>query len=310
MALKGAIELDLFTHVGAGAATVQEIAKRANASERGVRILCDFLTILGYLQKKDGTYSLSRESAAFLDRKSPAYMGSVVNVLLHPVTVSNFRDVAALVRAGKSLNDVECLGGLWVEFARSMASIMVWPAKQVANVVGQPGRSLKVLDLAAGHGAFGIEIAKSNPDAVIYALDSKDVLDVAEENALRAGVHDRFHRINGSAFDVALGTGYDLILVTNFLHMFGASELQPLLKRLRPALGSDGQVATVEFVPNDDLVSPPIAASFAMTMLANTERGDVYTFSELSAMFRQAGFGESTIHSLLPIPHSLVLTKK
>nr|MDP9112711.1 methyltransferase type 12 [Acidobacteriota bacterium] len=44
LALKAGIELELFTHVGAGATSAAEIARRAKASERGTRILCDFLT--------------------------------------------------------------------------------------------------------------------------------------------------------------------------------------------------------------------------------------------------------------------------
>jgi hypothetical protein len=66
----------------------------------------------------------------------------------------------------------------------------------------------------------------------------------------------------------------------------------------------------VEFVPNDDRVSPPAAAAFSMTMLANTEKGDAYTLRELDRMYREAGFGKSRIHSLAPTPLSLVLTER
>ena len=50
-ALKGAIELDLFTHIAAGAATASAIAERVSGSERGIRILCDYLTVRGFLSK-------------------------------------------------------------------------------------------------------------------------------------------------------------------------------------------------------------------------------------------------------------------
>ncbi len=45
LALKAGIELEIFTHIGAGANSAAEIARRAKASEKGMRILCDFLTI-------------------------------------------------------------------------------------------------------------------------------------------------------------------------------------------------------------------------------------------------------------------------
>src|ERR1700674_254680 len=74
MALKGAIELEIFTHIADGATTPSEIAKKCSATERGVRILCDYLTVTGLLTKKDGNYGLTPDSAAFLNRRSPAYM--------------------------------------------------------------------------------------------------------------------------------------------------------------------------------------------------------------------------------------------
>jgi hypothetical protein len=70
-----------------------------------------------------------------------------------------------------------------------------------------------------------------------------------------------------------------------------------------------GQVATVEFVPNEDRVTPPQAAGFSMMMLGATPGGDAYTFAELDGMFREAGFGESTMQDLAPAPQRLLLTK-
>src|ERR1700746_3816136 len=80
-ALKTGIELDIFTSIGAGAGTAAEIAAKTGASERGVRILCDYLTIMELLSKLEGRYSLTADSALFLDRKSPACLNSIVGFL-------------------------------------------------------------------------------------------------------------------------------------------------------------------------------------------------------------------------------------
>ena len=127
------------------------------------------------------------------------------------------------------------------------------------------------------------------------------------KHARQAGVGDRYHAIPGSAFDVDLGSGYDLVLLPNFLHHFDRATNVKLLKRVRAALKPGGRVATVEFVPNDDRITPPMAAGFSMMMLGSTEGGDAYTFKELDAMFRDAGFGESTAQELGP--QTLILTK-
>lgn len=80
-ALKSAIELDLFTAIGEGADQPDTLGKRIGAAERGVRILCDFLTILGFLTKDHGRYALTEEAAIFLDRRSPACVAPIVGFL-------------------------------------------------------------------------------------------------------------------------------------------------------------------------------------------------------------------------------------
>jgi SAM-dependent methyltransferase len=313
MALKGAIELELFTHIASGAATPATLAPRCHASERGVRILCDFLTVMGFLRKNGQEYALTQETGPFLDRQSPLYMGPVANFMASPARVARYRDVAALVRKGGTIDgtgSIEADGETWVEFARSMPPVIMPAAQAMAAILSRPGQKQRVLDIAAGHGMFGISIAQKNPAAEVFALDWQPVLEVALENAARAGVQDRVHAIAGSVFEVDLGSDYDVVLITNFLHHFDAATNVVLLKRVRAALKPRGLVATLEFVPNDDRVSPPIPAAFSMVMLANTEHGDAHTFAELDGMFRQAGFGESRMQTVPPTPMSLILTAR
>src|SRR5437868_13721180 len=77
-AISAAIELDIFTSIGESGATAAETAKRSDASERGTRILCDYLTLLGFLSKRGDRYELTPDSANFLSRKSPAYSGGII----------------------------------------------------------------------------------------------------------------------------------------------------------------------------------------------------------------------------------------
>ena len=310
LGLKAAIELDIFTHIGAGATSAAEIARRAQASERGTRILCDFMTIEGFLTKENGAYGLTPDTAVFLDKKSPAYFGSIAHFLTHPLHVTNYLDLAESVRKGGAVHDQGNMGPeapVWVEFAKSMAPMSAMASAGMAQIVNTPGQAMKVLDIAAGPGAYGIEIAKLNPQAQVYGQDWKNVLELSTEHARKAGVGDRYHTIPGSAFEVDFGTGYDLILLPNFLHHFDPVTNVKLLKKVRAALKPGGRVATVEFVPNDDRITPPMPAAFSMMMLGSTEGGDAYTFKELDAMFRDAGFGESTAQPLGP--QTLILTQ-
>ena len=313
-ALKGAIELDLFTAIGEGNDNPETIAKRCQASVRGVRILCDFLVVHGLLEKQDGRYRLTRDTAVFLDRRSPAYIGSAVRFINAPEHIDSFRDVAALVRKGGTLREdsaVEPEHPMWVEFARSMAPLTGRSAESIADLIdAKSAPAWKVLDIASSHGLYGISIAKRNPKAQIVAVDWANVLAFGKENARQAGVDDRYRMLPGSAFDVEFGSDYDVVLITNFLHHFDAATCRQFLGKVHRALKTGGRAVTVEFVPNEDRVSPPAAAAFSMMMLGVTPAGDAYTFSELEQMFQAAGFKRNELIPLPLMPQHAVISYK
>lgn len=314
-ALRAAIDLDIFTAIGEGTDTAAALAQRCRATERGVRILCDYLTILGFLAKQDGRYSLTPDSSAYLDRRSPLYQGSTAGFLTLPETVAAFMQLADTIRTGRPAlahgeGSISASNPIWVDFARSMAPMTRAAAEEVARILhASAGEKWKVLDLAAGHGTFGITLAKHNPNAEIFAQDWAPVLQIAAENARAAGVEHRFHLLPGSAFDVEFSTGYDIVLITNFLHHFDPPTNETVLRKVRAALAPSGVVVTFDFVPNEDRVSPARAASFSMMMLGMTPAGDAYTFPEYERMFRNAGFSSNELVPRLASGHSLILSR-
>ena len=310
-ALRAAIELDLFRAIGEGLDDVDSLAQRCSASPRGIRILCDYLTIIELLTKKDGRYGHTPTSAAFLDPRSPSCIASVSRFLGNPTMVSAFQNLADVIRNGRTLlpgeGSVEPENPVWVEFAHSMAPMMAPVAAPLGAIVieGLSG-PLRVLDIAAGHGLFGIEVAKQHPQATIAAVDWAPVLDVAKANARKAGVEARFDALPGSAFDVDYGGPYDIALLTNFLHHFDAPTCIGLLQKVHRAMKPGGRVAVLEFVPNEDRVSPPMAAAFSLVMLATTPSGDAYTFRQIEAMLHAAGFEAVAAHPVPKSPHTVV----
>jgi len=311
-ALTAAIELDLFRAVGEGPGDVASIASQCSASERGIRILCDFLVISGILEKHAGLYRHTPTSALFLDPNSPASLASTAQFLGNPAMHEPYAHLAEVVRNGRTTlpgdGSVSPENPIWVQFAESMAPMMAPSAGPLATLAlaGQTG-PFHVLDIAAGHGLFGIAVATQNPEARITALDWAPVLRVAAANAQKAGVHDRFTELAGSAFDVDFGGPYDAVLLTNFLHHFDPPTCVGLLKKVHAALRPGGRAATLEFVPNEDRVSPPMTAGFSLTMLTSTAAGDAYTLSELTAMYSEAGFSNITGHPIPMSPQTVVL---
>lgn len=314
--LKAAVELDLFTAIAQGKQTAAEIAQQTNAAERGVRVLCDALAVLGLLNKTAGRYTLTPDTAFFLDSRSPGYMGRALNFLLHPMQVEGFRNFAEAVRLGGSPEHQSMLSNddpIWIDFARGMAPLMMPAAQAIAqHLASALGRqpSAKVLDVAAGHGLFGIVVAQQLKNAQIYAVDWENVLEVAHQNADQQGVGERHHLLPGSAFEVEFGSGYDAALLTNFMHHFDPQTNEQLLRRVHAALRPGGEVIILEFVPNEDRISPPVAALFSTIMLASTPKGDAFTFNELAQMCRAAGFSGERLVPLDPMPEALVIARK
>lgn len=313
-AMKAAIELELFTAIAEGATTTDTLAVRCKAAERGIRVLADYMTVQGFLTKVDGNYGLSQDAAVFLDKRSPAYCGSAVVFMGSPMLTDHFRDLTAVVRKGGAL---DAKGGtiaaehpVWVEFARGMDPLMVPAAQAIADQIPRSENPIKVLDVAAGHGRFGITLAQQHPNARVTAVDWKAVLELAQDNAAKGGVSERYNLLPGSAFEVLFAPDYDVVLITNFLHHFDAPTCEQFLRKVYTALKPGGIAVTLEFVPNEDRVSPPGPANFALTMLASTAAGDAYTYTELNRMLTSAGFSENRLVPLHGLPQSIVISTK
>jgi len=318
-ALKAGIELDVFTAIADGSNDPAALAKKLGAAERGVRILCDSLTVLGFLTKlltKEGSqYSLTEESAIFLNRHSPAYVGSMTNFMHSDALVGNFARLAEAVKKGGTVSaagdNEQPHDEIWVNFAKSMAPLSFPGAAFIAQLTGMPeGQSCKVLDIAAGHGMYGITMARQNANAHVTAVDWEKVLEVAQENARAAGVAERYAVRPGSAFTADLGEGYDYVLLTNIFHHFDPATCEKLMTRVHAALKPGGKAVTLEFVPNEDRVSPATAATFSLVMLAMTDQGDAYTFSEYQEMFGNAGFKRTTLHPVPDMPQQVLVSEK
>jgi 2-polyprenyl-3-methyl-5-hydroxy-6-metoxy-1,4-benzoquinol methylase len=300
-ALRAGIELKLFTAIASGAHTPEALAPKCDASAKGLRVLCDFLTIIGFLTKEDSSYRLTPDSELFLVEGSPAYMGGMAAFLFNPFMEKGLGSVTGAVRKGGTTLSVEGTvsddNPVWVDFARGMAAITAPSAGVVAQLTAGSG-PVKVLDIAAGHGMYGLTIAQRNPAAQIYALDWKNVLAVAHENAVKLGAADRWHPIEGSAFTADYGSGYDVVLVTNFIHHFDVPTNTGLFEKIHAAMKPGGEMAIVEMAVNDDRITPPGAGMFAMTMLTTTALGDAFSKREIESMCTAAGFHGVTHHAV------------
>jgi SAM-dependent methyltransferase len=244
----------------------------------------------------------------FLDSLSPASMAPTLPFLMNEKIMKATDLLTKAIRQNRTALDEPLAGDEvheWVTFARTMQPMVATAAEFIAGVIMRGGTPAKVLDVAASHGLFGIAVARVAPKCEIVAQDFPSVLEVTVQNARAAGVPITL--LPGSAFTAELGTGYDAVIVTNLFHHFAAPENIALMKRFHAALRPGGRMLTLEFVPNEDRVSPPVSASFSLFMLANTPAGDAYTMAEYSGMLDAAGFGTREIMDVPNSPQRLIV---
>src|SRR5205085_12689057 len=166
--------------------------------------------------KNGDRYSLTSDTAVFLDENSPAYAGRAATFLLSPTIRAAFDDLAAAVRkGGTALSDegtMEPDHPVWVDFARGMAPMMIPPARALAELLPlDPGHAARILDIAAGHGMYGIAFAQKNPDAPLVALEWAPFLEVARENAKAAHFSARCSINISKYFQCEPGLNYGIV---------------------------------------------------------------------------------------------------
>lgn len=301
-AMLAATRLDLFTRIAEGQDSVAALAEACGGEERSIRALCDFLVVHRHLEHDDGTYRLTPASATFLDRRSPAYMGTMADFLASPENRAQaLGDPLAFMLGGrrKSAGNLEPESPVWVAYAEAMMPLSLPVARATAGVLAPLlPEARRILDVAAGSGLFGIEMLRALPSARVVAIDWPAVLEVAKRNADRRDVGNRLDLRPGNALEIDLGSGYDLVMMPNFLHHFDEATNVVLLRRARAALGRNGRLAVIEFLREEHAVPPEPIATFALMMRATTPAGDAYAASELERMIRAAGFTEMQLKPL------------
>src|SRR2546426_899494 len=165
---------------------------------------------------------------------------------------------------------------------------------------------VRVLDLAAGSGIWGIALAQKSPRVQVTALDWAGMIPTTKRIAQKFGVGDRFKFIEGDLVKADFGSGYDVATLGHILHSEGEERSRHLLKKTSNALKSGGTIAIAEWLVNDERTEPLPSLMFAVQMLVNTEKGDTFSFNEIKRWLEEAGFKNARTLEV-PGPSPLVL---
>lgn len=307
------IELEVFTHIASGKRTSEEIARAAKASKRGMERLLDALVALNYLNKNGDRYGLEAISEKFLVRGNQPYLGDMAySSKLVWDTWSHLTDV---VKSGRHAQAVDQEAGGREFFPKLVAGIfpMSYGAARAA-AAAIPEKNLKrinkILDVAAGSGAWSLAFAQALPESRVTAVDFPEVTPITRQYAERFGVADQYDYVEGNLREIDFGRDrYDLIILGHIIHSEGEKWGKKLIKKCHRALGDGGMLLIAEMVPNDERSGPAVPLMFGLNMLLHTEQGSVFTMQEYRQWLKEAGFKKITTIEV-PAPSPLILATK
>jgi ubiquinone/menaquinone biosynthesis C-methylase UbiE len=313
-ALATAVELDLFTLVAAGKRTPETLAQATGATSRGIRMLGDALTSLGLLSKDAGGYALAPDAALFLSRSSPASIADFIAFGAREIDES-WAELTRCVKTGKPVKAVD----------RPVEGIPLWHALvdalfpvnyQAARLVGEelarrhPGKVVRLLDVAAGSGVWGIGAALANPRVSVVAADLPETLEHTKRWVAKTGVASRVTLLPGDLRSTDYGAAaYDAAVLGHICHSEGPVHAPRLLEKVAKALRPGGTVFVAEFVPDEGRAAPPIPLLFALNMLVHTTDGDTWPFSQYRAWLEGAGFRD-VVSLPAPAPSPLIVATR
>ncbi len=312
--ISAAVNNKVFDSLQSGAKTVDQLKKETGASQRGLRAIMDSLVGLELLKKdRQSRYSLTRESQTFLLTDKPGALAGFFGSIL-PVMISRWLRLADIMRDGRpavAVNQETEGTEFFSQLVETIIPMSYAAARQLAEHlnVAKAKDGLRVIDLAAGSGIWGIALAQKSPGMRVTAVDWAGMIPTTKRITGKFGVRDRFDFIEGDLLEANFGNGYDIATLGHILHSEGEKRSQQLLKKVFRALKPSGTIAVAEWLVNDDRTKPLPSLMFAVQMLVNTEKGDTFSFNEIKKWLEDAGFKK--VRKLdAPGPSPLILATK
>jgi len=287
-ALHAAVELDLFTAIGATPLTVEELADQTQASRDGIERLINALAAMGLVEKKDGRCACPPSIQRLLAKDSPDYIGHII--LHHHHLMESWARLDESVRSGRGIRDRSSVGREeWREsFLMGMFNLAMAIAPRMAEAIDLSGRR-RLLDLGGGPGTYAIHFCLKNPALAAAVFDLPTTRPFAEKTISRFQLNRRIDFSAGDYHSDGIPGRYDVAWLSHILHAEGPEACRNIIQKTVSALEPGGMIIIHEFILNDTLDGPLFPALFSLNMLLGTESGRSYSEAELSAMLAAAG---------------------
>ena len=286
--MHAAVKLDLFTVIGNGYLTSNEISRRLKATQRGVERLLNALVAMELLVKTDGKYANPSSCQTFLSKDSSKYIGHIIMHHHHLVESWSQLDQAVLsggpVRTRSSTSREE-----WREsFLMGMFNLAMGLAPQLVPLIDLSTRK-HLLDLGGGPGTYAIHFCQSNPRLRATVYDLPTTRPFAEKTIKQFNLVDRIKFVDGNYITDPIEGQYDVAWLSHILHGEQPQDCRLIIQKAVDALRPQGIIIIHEFILKNSMDGPLFPALFSLNMLLGTEAGQAYSEQQLTDMLAAAG---------------------
>ncbi len=299
-----AVSLGLFDQLNLQKATAQKLADDLRLTLRGTEIILDALVADGYLKKTSGVYQNTPEVDRYFVKGQPDAIAYITGH--HNQMFKTWAHLEDIIRNGKKDNEHEKATLTDKEANKNFILGMAEVSRQRLGPILDklPLKEAKqFVDLGGGPAHYCCEAVKQYPNLSALLVDLPLTVEVAKVYIEKEGCTDRVQTLVCNFYrekEINLEKPAEIMLVSQVLHAEGPQENIDLLKKIYPQMAPGGTLAICENIVNPDRTSPKLGASFAVNMLAGTQRGRTYTEEEIIGWIKEAGFELSSSFELAP----------
>jgi len=312
--LLSAIGLGLFTEVAKGPQDAESLRKRLGLHERSARDFFDALVALGMLRRENGKYSNTPETALFLDKAKPSYVGGIFEMCDRRL-FGFWNDLTEGLKTGNPQNEIKHgREGLFdviykdpaklKEFLRAMTGISMGAAHAIADKF--PWKDYKTfVDVGTAQGCLPVVVATAHGHLKGFGADLPVVEPIFSEYVREAGLSDRVEFKPLDFFKEPLPKA-DVFIMGHILHDWNLEEKRQLIRKAYEALPDEGAFIVYESIIDNDRSKDAFGLLMSLNMLIETKGGFDYTGADCSGWMKEAGFKQMRIEHLMG-PDSMVI---
>jgi SAM-dependent methyltransferase len=292
MTLVAALKTGIFENLGHESRPVRAVAAELDLDERAVDIVLHALAAAGVLRKEGEAFAIEPDARPYLLADSPE---TLVSILGHNVgLMHNWLQLPTVLKTGRPAARAERTPAELRDFICGMENVSRDSSREVVAKVDL-STARRLLDLGGGPATAAIVFCQTHPDLEALVFDLPGPVEIAIEQIAAAGLTDRITTQAGDFQHDDLGTGFDVVYISNIIHMLSPDETRALLQRCRSCLVPGGRVLVKDFYLADNRLEPAFAAQFSVNMLTATEGGKSYTQRETVALLAETGFAAGPI---------------